>query len=120
MSEDTGTDTTAQPAAAAAAETLAAPAVEKPKSKKAKAAEAAEAEAAGGKMVEAVVRRGTVMVGEHGDEEAVGPGGRVTLPEKQVIALRKSGVLHDPDSAPMFAPGPVSDIDQVGATVSGA
>jgi len=69
-------------------------------------------------MVEAVVLRGTIMVGDHGEEEAVGPGGKVTLPADQVAALRKRGVLVDPEAAPTFNAGPVSDIDGGGPKVT--
>lgn len=65
------------------------------------------------KHITATVRRGTVVVGDHGSEEHVGPGGQVTLPEADVIALRASGVLHDPESAPMVPAGPTVDNDTV-------
>jgi len=44
-------------------------------------------------LVEAEVRRGTVVVG---DGEAVGPGGLVRLTPEDVKALRADGVLVDP------------------------
>ncbi len=122
MSEDT------QPAAAAAGQAAPAadaqqpliPPVETPPAPAKKAAKkkaAPEEDTSSSKMVEATVRRGTVMVGDHGEEEAVGPGGKVTLPEKTVLALRKSGVLHDPEAPPSFASGPIADIDNVGPSV---
>lgn len=92
-------DAAAEPAAQAAA---AAPAVA-----------AAPPAARGKKLVSAIVRRGTVVVGDHGSEVHVGPGGQVTLPEADVVALRASGVLHDPDSDPLVPAGPTVDNDLV-------
>lgn len=79
---------------------------------------AAASAADGVTLVEATVRHGTVMVGDHPNETPVGPGGKVLLPEADVAALRKRGVLHDPEGAPVFAAGPKIDIDTVGPTVA--
>lgn len=86
----------------------------------AEAAPAAAPKAKGPKLVEAIVRHGTVMVGVHGEEKPVGPGGKVLLPEDDVIALRARGVLHDPESPPSFDGGPSVDIDQVEPKVTEA
>jgi hypothetical protein len=62
----------------------------------------------------AIVRRGTIMVGDHGSEKPVGPGGRVTLPSEDVAELRARGILHDPDQAPAVPNGPRVELDTVG------
>lgn len=69
------------------------------------------------KMETAIVRHGTVVVGDHGSEVHVGPGGEVTLSVDEVRALRTRGVLHDPNSGPTFAGGPEVDMDSTEPTV---
>lgn len=71
-------------------------------------------------LVKAIVRRGTVVIGPHGEETHVGPGGEVLLPEEDVAALRASGVLHDPDSLPSYLTGPSVDNDLTEPSVTEA
>ncbi|MES2034994.1 MAG: hypothetical protein V4466_12525 [Pseudomonadota bacterium] len=80
------------------------------------AAPAAEAPASPKvKLVDAVVRRGTVTVGDWPDVEHKGPGETVTLSIKEVEKLRAAGVLHPApgDEPPAIQTGPRVDIDLV-------
>lgn len=69
------------------------------------------------KLEKAIVRRGTVVVGEWGKHEHVGPGGEVELPAEDVARLRAAGVLHDPDANGLVpvAEGPRVDFNTVDA-----
>ena len=54
-------------------------------------------------LVEAIVRRGTVVTGTFADPITVGPGGTVRLAPAEVRALRADGVLVDPDGVDLPA-----------------
>lgn len=57
-----------------------------------------------GDLVEAKVRRGTIVWGE---KQHAGPGDTVKLPRDDVVALQARGVLEDPDrAAPPTGAGP--------------
>lgn len=99
LAEPDAPATDAAAAAAAAAASAVADALPAP-AKPAKAPRAAPAKADDG-LEEAIVLRGTFVVGSGDDVQTVGPGGTVRLSAKEVARGRADGTLVDPNAEPL-------------------